>query len=140
MLATVYASNQCEMRHKPHRCMNSQFSTFLTFLHENSRKPGQSKITTPRKEDDLCEILSGVVDGVTLGTPVAVVVRNKDQKSTDYSEMSVAYRYVSTHVYMHTSMHLADKYPCRLLFCASFSSRQGTKQAHVRQKKNSDFA
>ena len=56
------------------------------------RRPGQSIITTPRKEEDKCEILSGVVDGVTLGTPIAVVVRNKDQRSGDYSEMSVAYR------------------------------------------------
>jgi len=56
------------------------------------RRPGQSIITTPRKEEDTCEILSGVGDGVTLGTPIAVLVRNKDQRSQDYSEMSVAYR------------------------------------------------
>lgn len=56
------------------------------------RRPGQSIITTPRKEEDRCEILSGVIDGVTLGTPIAVLVRNKDQKSKDYSEMQVAYR------------------------------------------------
>ena len=48
------------------------------------RRPGQSIITTPRKEEDKCEILSGVVGGV--------MVRNKDQRSGDYSEMSVAYR------------------------------------------------
>jgi chorismate synthase len=56
------------------------------------RRPGQSIITTPRKEEDTCEVLSGVADGVTLGTPIAVLVRNKDQRSQDYSEMSVAYR------------------------------------------------
>jgi chorismate synthase len=56
------------------------------------RRPGQSIITTPRKEEDTCEILSGVFDGVSLGTPIAVLVRNKDQRSGDYSEMSVAYR------------------------------------------------
>ncbi len=57
------------------------------------RRPGQSIITTPRKEEDTCEILSGVAaDGTTLGTPIAVLVRNKDQRSGDYSEMSVAYR------------------------------------------------
>ncbi|MEW5309040.1 MAG: hypothetical protein WDW38_000952 [Sanguina aurantia] len=56
------------------------------------RRPGQSIITTPRKEDDVAEILSGVYDGVTLGTPIAIMIRNKDQKSADYSEMSVAYR------------------------------------------------
>ncbi|PNH11911.1 Chorismate synthase 2, chloroplastic [Tetrabaena socialis] len=61
-------------------------------LELDRRKPGQSIITTPRKEDDIAEILSGVADGVTLGTPIAIVVRNKDQKSQDYTEMAVAYR------------------------------------------------
>jgi chorismate synthase len=56
------------------------------------RKPGQSKITTPRKEDDRVEILSGLLDGVTLGTPIAMVVRNKDQRPQDYREMEVAFR------------------------------------------------
>jgi chorismate synthase len=56
------------------------------------RKPGQSKITTPRKEADQVEILSGLLDGVTLGTPIAMVVRNKDQRPGDYKEMQVAFR------------------------------------------------
>jgi len=57
------------------------------------RRPGQSRITTPRNEEDACEILSGVgLDGVTLGTPIAVLVRNKDHKSQDYGEIAVAYR------------------------------------------------
>lgn len=56
------------------------------------RKPGQSKITTPRKEDDRVEILSGLLDGQTLGTPIAMVVRNKDQRPQDYQEMAVAFR------------------------------------------------
>ncbi len=56
------------------------------------RKPGQSRITTPRKEADRVEILSGLLDGVTLGTPIAMVVRNKDQRPGDYSEMAVAFR------------------------------------------------
>lgn len=56
------------------------------------RKPGQSKITTPRKEEDQVEILSGVLDGITLGTPIAMVVRNKDQRPQDYKEMEVAFR------------------------------------------------
>lgn len=61
-------------------------------LELDRRKPGQSIITTPRKEEDIAEILSGVADGVTLGSPIAILVRNKDQRSGDYSEMSVAYR------------------------------------------------
>lgn len=56
------------------------------------RRPGQSKITTPRNEADHCEILSGIADGKTLGTPIAIMVRNKDQRSQDYTEMAVKYR------------------------------------------------
>jgi chorismate synthase len=56
------------------------------------RRPGQSKITTPRKEADRCEILSGVFAGQTLGTPISIMVRNKDARSQDYSEMATAYR------------------------------------------------
>jgi chorismate synthase len=56
------------------------------------RRPGQSKITTPRKEADQCEILSGVFEGKTLGTPIAILVRNRDTRPQDYQEMTVAYR------------------------------------------------
>lgn len=56
------------------------------------RKPGQSRITTQRKEGDGVEILSGVVDGQTLGTPIALLVRNQDQRSRDYDEMREKYR------------------------------------------------
>ena len=48
----------------------------------NRRKPGQSKFTTPRKEDDAVEILSGVFEGKTTGTPVSMAVWNKNQKIT----------------------------------------------------------
>jgi len=50
----------------------------------NRRRPGQSKVTTPRNESDSVEILSGVFEGKTLGTPIACIVRNADQKSKDY--------------------------------------------------------
>jgi chorismate synthase len=56
------------------------------------RRPGQSKITTPRKETDTCEILSGVFEGKTLGTPISILVRNKDTRSQDYDEMVTTYR------------------------------------------------
>ncbi len=56
------------------------------------RRPGQSKITTPRKESDTCEILSGVFQGKTLGTPISILVRNKDTRPQDYSEMAQKYR------------------------------------------------
>lgn len=56
------------------------------------RRPGQSRIVTPRNEPDAIEILSGVVDGITIGTPIAMLVRNKDHRSQDYDTMQVAYR------------------------------------------------
>jgi len=56
------------------------------------RRPGQSKITTPRNESDTCEILSGVFAGKTTGTPIAILVRNKDARSQDYDEMGRKYR------------------------------------------------
>ncbi len=56
------------------------------------RRPGQSKITTPRKETDTCEIISGVFEGKTLGTPIAILVRNKDTRPQDYGEMQQKYR------------------------------------------------
>ena len=56
------------------------------------RRPGQSAMTTSRSEDDRVEILSGVFDGVTLGTPIGFVIRNKDHHSADYSEIKECYR------------------------------------------------
>ena len=56
------------------------------------RRPGQSHITTPRKEADQVEVLSGLLDNSTLGTPIAMLVRNKDQRPGDYKEMAVAFR------------------------------------------------
>jgi chorismate synthase len=56
------------------------------------RRPGQSKITTQRKEEDRCEILSGVFEGKTLGTPIAILVRNKDARPEDYAAIAKAYR------------------------------------------------
>jgi len=56
------------------------------------RKPGQSKVTTQRKEADKVEILSGLFDGKTTGTPIAMLVHNTDQKSKDYSKIKDLYR------------------------------------------------
>ena len=58
----------------------------------NRRRPGQSKITTPRNENDQVEILSGLVGNKTLGTPIAMFVRNKDQRPNDYEEMKNVFR------------------------------------------------
>ncbi len=56
------------------------------------RRPGQSEITTPRNEADEAEILSGTFEGLTLGTPIAVLVRNKDHRPEAYSEMAEKFR------------------------------------------------
>jgi len=61
-------------------------------LELDRRRPGQSKITTPRKETDTCEIVSGMFKGKTLGTPIMIMVRNKDTRPQDYSEMAQTYR------------------------------------------------
>lgn len=56
------------------------------------RRPGQSSITTSRQEADRIEVLSGLLDGVTTGTPIAFMTRNSDSRSADYEQMRRAYR------------------------------------------------
>ena len=58
----------------------------------DKRKPGQSKITTQRKESDVAQILSGVFEGKSTGTPIAVLIPNEDQRSKDYSHIADKYR------------------------------------------------
>jgi chorismate synthase len=56
------------------------------------RRPGQSRITTQRREEDRVEILSGVFEGSTLGTPILLMTRNRDTRSGDYDEVRETYR------------------------------------------------
>lgn len=56
------------------------------------RKPGMSKISTMRKEDDKAEILSGIFEGKTTGTPIAILVRNSNQRSKDYDDIKDLFR------------------------------------------------
>ena len=58
----------------------------------DKRRPGQSKITTPRKESDSVEILSGTFKGLTTGTPISMVVYNKDQRSKNYDDIKELFR------------------------------------------------
>ena len=58
----------------------------------DKRKPGQSKITTQRKESDTAQILSGVFEGKSTGTPISIVIPNEDQRSKDYSHISDKFR------------------------------------------------
>src|SRR5690349_18424824 len=65
-----------------------------TFIQSelDRRKPGQSKITTQRKESDTFKILSGVFEGKSTGTPIALVIENEDQRSKDYSHIQDTFR------------------------------------------------
>ena len=63
---------------------------FHTYL--DLRKPGTSKFVTQRKEDDKVEILSGVFKGKTTGTPISLIIYNKDQKSKDYGDIKNKFR------------------------------------------------
>jgi chorismate synthase len=65
-----------------------------TFIQSelDRRKPGQSKITTQRKEDDTFKILSGVFEGKSTGTPIAIVIENQDQRSKDYGHIANTFR------------------------------------------------
>ena len=56
------------------------------------RRPGQSRYTTKRSETDQVEILSGIFEGKTTGTPISLLVRNQDQRSRDYGEIASCYR------------------------------------------------
>ncbi|MBI1243497.1 MAG: chorismate synthase [Alphaproteobacteria bacterium] len=58
----------------------------------DKRKPGQNRFVTQRREPDCVEILSGVFDGRTTGTPVSLLIRNEDQRSKDYSEIARTFR------------------------------------------------
>lgn len=58
----------------------------------NRRKPGQSRFSTPRKEDDTVQILSGIFEGKTTGTPISLVVFNENQRSRDYGDIATYYR------------------------------------------------
>ena len=61
-------------------------------VYLDRRKPGNSQFSTQRKEDDKVEILSGVFEGKTTGTPISMLVRNTSQRSSDYSEIASYYR------------------------------------------------
>ncbi|WP_163362682.1 chorismate synthase, partial [Escherichia coli] len=58
----------------------------------DKRRPGQSRFTTQRQEPDQVRILSGIFEGRTTGTPIALHIDNVDQRSKDYSEVAKAYR------------------------------------------------
>lgn len=74
--------------------MPADISIDLDFIQQelNRRRPGQSSITTSRKETDLVELLSGVYEGKSTGCPIGFIVRNTNQHSSDYDEMAEKFR------------------------------------------------
>jgi len=76
------------------------------------RKPGQSRFTTQRKEDDVVRILSGVFEGKTTGTPIGLLIENTDQRSKDYSKIKDLYRPA------HADLTYQKKYGTRDYRCA----------------------
>lgn len=74
----------------------------------NRRKPGQSAIVTPRNESDSIEVLSGVFEGKSTGTPIAFMVRNKDQRSKDYGNIANVYRPSHADFTYHKKYGIAD--------------------------------
>ncbi len=72
------------------------------------RKPGASKFTTQRREDDEVEILSGVFEGKTTGTPIGIIIHNKDQRSKDYSEIKDKYRPGHADITYHKKYGIRD--------------------------------
>jgi chorismate synthase len=69
-----------------------ELDTDFIQLQLDRRKPGQSKITTQRKESDLVQFVSGVFEGKTTGAPLAAIIRNEDQRSKDYAHIADQYR------------------------------------------------
>ena len=81
-----------------YRCCDRRLSRGLALCEDHiqkfldRRKPGQSKYTTKRNEADSVEILSGVFEGKTTGTPISLLVRNQDQRSRDYGNIAELFR------------------------------------------------
>ena len=99
------------------------------------RRPGQSKFVTQRKEADAVKILSGVYEGVTTGTPIALLIENTDQRSRDYSEVARQFRPA------HADWSYWNKYGIRdpQKFCSSDGAdggggRRGTQVAQYRAR------
>ena len=74
----------------------------------DKRRPGQNKYTTQRQEPDAVEILSGLYDGVTTGTPIQLLIRNMDQRSKDYGDIADSFRPGHADITYHLKYGLRD--------------------------------
>ncbi len=111
------------------------------------RRPGQSKLTTARREPDRVEILSGILDGLTTGTPIGFLIRNSDQHSADYEELRHTFRPSHADFTYQARYGIRDhrgggrssarETACRVVggaFCAQLLAERGIQiMAYVRQ-------
>ena len=76
----------------------------------NKRRPGQSKFTTQRKESDKINILSGVFQGKTTGTPICILINNEDKRSRDYETIKNKFRPVTQilHILKNTESEILE--------------------------------
>jgi chorismate synthase len=74
----------------------------------DARKPGQSRYTTQRREEDAVEVLSGTFEGVTTGTPISLMIRNTDQRSKDYGDIAAKFRPGHADITYHLKYGLRD--------------------------------
>jgi chorismate synthase len=74
----------------------------------DARKPGQSRYTTQRREEDAVEILSGTFEGITTGTPISLMIRNTDQRSKDYGDIAAKFRPGHADITYHLKYGLRD--------------------------------
>ena len=74
----------------------------------DKRRPGQNKYTTQRQEPDAVEILSGLYEGVTTGTPIQLLIRNMDQRSKDYGDIADSFRPGHADITYHLKYGLRD--------------------------------
>nr|MBA3323799.1 chorismate synthase [Paracoccaceae bacterium] len=74
----------------------------------DARKPGQNRFTTQRREEDAVEILSGVYEGATTGTPISLMIRNTDQRSKDYGDIAAKFRPGHADIAYHLKYGLRD--------------------------------
>ena len=87
---------------------NIEIAESMLQVFMDKRKPGQSKYTTQRQESDKVEILSGVFEGKTTGTPIQIIVENVDQRSKDYSNIATSFRPGHADITYHKKYGIRD--------------------------------
>ena len=95
------------------------------------RRPGQSSIVTQRKETDSVRLLSGIKDGIALGSPIGFIVENSDQRSADYSEIEHIYRPGHADYTYSAKYGIRDHRKSLCLTAQGLSWHQHARRSHV---------